>query len=312
MTILNLYEQHKGRGGTGKDDSTVDDRVFLLEMDRGDRGTYYVGNQLAAVPLLNLRVGGVHPENAAAFVTDVVLKNQKAPTFWKATVKYSTRPDSRKDPDDPDLDPIQISVDEEKFQRPVVKNRDDEAVLTSSGTRPNPPVQVEDSNRIINIEGSVAGTDFPTWESGFRNRINDDQFKIVGTTRVVEPKYAKVRSITLGKVDYRGGDETKPYRSYKIQLEVLDPADPDWDVQTSFLDASFQRKPTAAEITAGTFTADDRIDIKVNGEDPKEPVLLDGSGQPLNDPSPSNAVFQESKSLYLATFAGNLPGCVTP
>lgn len=309
MTIVNLYEQHKGRGGTGSADKTADDRVFLIEMDQGNRGTYYVGNALAGVVGDELYVGGVHPENSFSFVTEVVLKSEK-PKWWRATVKYSTQ--DPVDFDDPDLDPIDISVDEEKFQRPAVQNRDAEAILTSSGTRPNPPFMVEDSNRIVTIAGSHAGSDFPAWESGYRNRINSDAFKILGTTRVVGVKKGKVRSITLGKVDFRGGDGTKPFRPYKIQLEILDPADPDWDVQTSFLDASFQRLPTAAEISAGTYTANDRVDIKVNGEDSKEPVLLDGAGQPLLNPSPSNAVFRASKTLYLAAFVGNLPGCVTP
>jgi hypothetical protein len=308
MTILNIYEQHKGRGGTGSFEATTNERVFLVQMDVGTRTTYYVGNAVAA---LGLYVGHINPDNAFSICKEVDVKNDIAPTIWKVTCKYSTLSPDRKDDEDPDLDPIQIDVGEENFTRPAVYNRDGEAILTSSGTRPNPPVMVEDTNRLINIEGSWAGTGFPAWESGFRNRINSDSFSFIGTSRVVSAKRAQCKSITFGKVEYRGGNGTVPFRSFKITVKLLDEDDPDFDEQTSFLDASFQRKPTASEISAGTFTGADRVDIKLpDGSDPKEPVLLDGSGQPKFDADPATAYFRYSKTLYLATFGGNLPGCV--
>lgn len=307
-SIVDIWEQFKGRRGTVSQDKVEDDRVFHVVMDDGTATTYDV---LLAMETLGIIRGAVHPINPWAVIRQIAVRNDLAPKMWKATVSYSTLNDDRKHETDPDLDPLQVSVDEEKFQRPAITNRDDEAILTSSGTRPDPPVMVEDTNRIVNIEGSVAGTLFPAWESGFRNRINSAPFTIYDTGRVVTTKRGKVRSITLGKVDYRGIDGTIPFRPFKIQIEILDPDEPDFDERTRYLDISTRRKPTAQEIADGKYVEADRPPVRnPDGTDSKEPQLLDGDGLELDDPSPATAVFLESKTLRLANFAGNLPGCV--
>lgn len=305
MALVQIWEQFRGRGATAQNTGISYDRVFKVEMSTGADGPHEVG---VAMNGLGFILGVAHPDNAFALLNKIDPKNDKAPRWWKVTIGYSTLARDQKHTSDPDLDPLQISVDEEKFTRPSLYDRDGEAILSSSGTRPDPPVMVEDTNRILTIKGSSAGTGFPAWENGYRNRINSDAFKIAGTDRTVQAKKAKVRSIKLGDVEYRGGSIA--LRPFTLQLEVLDTDDPTWEDLTNYLDASYYRRATAAEISEGTYTADDLVEILINGKQPKEPQLLDGSGQPLVDPTPSNAVFRESKTLRLGVFIGNLPGCI--
>ena len=318
MTLISIDPLASHRAGSADANSLTDIKAWRVEMDTASRTQLQVKSELEA---LGIKPGAISAENALLTISKLDVKQyQKAPRFWLVTATFqspdrerSSTYDGKRDPDDPDADELQISSDEETFQRPATKNRDGEAILTSSGGQPNPPIMVEDTNRVYTIEGSVAGAGLPAFENGFRRCINSDTFNLVenGTLlRVVGPKQAKVKSVTVSKINYRG---TTPFRTFRLQLSILDDDDPDWDEMTAFLDADFKRRPTDAEVASNTYAVLDRVDITLaDGTAPKDRVLLDGLGYPLENPNEANAVFLPSKTLYLATFGGNLPGCEVP
>lgn len=294
MAVESIREIWRGRDGDGTIEETRLTRVFRAFTTTGADDAGVVAAALA-LPPWNVYPGAPHPNNSQAFCIGCRPQNDLGPKGWLAAVTYSTKKELAQRPEDDD---IEINFDEEDIDVPVTKDRDGKAVLNSAGDIPAEPIMAQDSILVAHIELNVAAV--PSFIRSYRKCINSDAFKIEDIT--VDPKHARVRRISLGKKRFRAAF---PYRSVKIELAITDNDEDDWEIR--FLDAGYRRKRL---VSFGVYKLE-KI-VSDDGTDPTSPVLLDGSGSVLSDPSPDTAVYNEVGYYRLKPFIGNIPGCVTP
>jgi len=286
MSVISIHEIWKGRDADGALDDTRYVRCFRVWTNSGaDDGTV-VGTALAGAPWL-IYPGAPHPDDPRAFCISARPNNDLGNKGWLVSVTYSTKRELGQQPQDDD---IEISWDEEDFERPILKDRDGKAVLNSAGDFPDPSPMGSDSILIATIDLNVAAV--PAYLRAYRKAINTDAFTIEGLT--VNAKHARVRRIKMGKRRFRAA---YPFREVSIELAITDNNEDDWEIR--FLDAGYRR------LNDGTGP------IKIVNDDqtePTAPVLLDGAGQPIVNPTPDNAVYREVGWYRLKTFVGNIPG----
>lgn len=296
MAVINVREIHRGRDGQGSLEETTYTRVFRVWTSTGSDEASVILTYLAGSPW-NLYPGAAYPQDSRAWCTGARPTQDLGPLGWLVTATYSTKRERAERPED---DPIKISWDEEDYDVVVQKNRNGKAVLNSAGDYPNPALTAQDSILICTIEANVAA--LPTYLRTYRKAINQAAFVIDGLT--VSAKHARVRRISLGQSKYRG---TFPFRDVRIELAITDNDEDDWELR--FLDRGF-RKKVSNGATPPVYTRE-KI-VSDDGTEPTEPVLLNGSGAVLADPTPDNAVFIEVPFYRLKQFIGNIPGCTAP
>ena len=297
MSVVSIIEIFKGRGGDGTLTETQYVRVLRVVTDDGTDGPDVV---LAAVALTPWFIygGAAYPTDAGFRCISARPNNDVSPKHWLVTATYSNKFDWQENPVN---DEITIDWDEEDFQKPVTKDRNGQAVVNSAGFPPVEPLMADDGHRIVTIKANVSSR--PAYSVSYRRAINSASFTIDG--ELIAAKYAQVRRISCSWWKYRG---SSAYREITLQLSIRNSSDTDFELY--WLDQGFRRVPTAAEISAGTYVAGDRPRITdVHGVEVTDPVLLDGSGNPLSNPSASTAVFIQTPYYPLKTFAGVLPGC---
>jgi hypothetical protein len=291
MAVEHIHEIWKGRDADGQLDDVRYTRLFRIFTTSGaDDGTV-VGNALAAAPW-NVYPGATHPNDPRAYCIGARPQNDLGPRGWICAASYSTRKELAAAPEN---DHIEIDLDEEDIDVPVVKDRDGKAVTNSAGDFPAEPVMAQDSLTIARIECNVVT--IPAYALTYRKSINSDTFTIEGLT--IGPKKARLRRMKLGKKRFRA---TNPFRSLQIELALLDDDDDDWEIR--FADRGFRKK-----VTSGGGHTYEKI-LSDDGTEPTDPPFLNGSGAPLANPTIDNIVYREVGYYKLKTFGGVIPGCV--
>lgn len=227
-----------------------------------------------------------HPDNGFYTARKIDVKQESAsPLAWRVTVSYSTEPLEDKDEEENPLDrPPKISGDSEMSQTFTTKDKDGLPVLNSAGD-PLEPQEVDDPRGTIIIERNFP--EIPGFLSTYINKVNESDFEIPGIPDLFPARTVKFQRFRFGPKEK---ENDVSFVAVTVELSVK----PDkWDVDR--LDEGFHY----LSVVSGT-----RYKIKLDdGNEPTEPVLLDGSGGILANPDPNNAVYLTKKYYQEADFS---------
>jgi len=282
MSVLTFKEIHNGRDGDDDGKARRYTRVFRATTDSNSDG--------AAVVLGNAPVyGAVYPGNLAARCRRRGARNESfSKRVWIITCNYSTE---REIEENPLQDAAVITWDTDQFQKPVVKDRDGKAHLNSAGDPFDPPAMMDDSDWVANVQKNVAQV--PAWFRTYRDAVNEDKFTLDGLSVAVGE--AKLGHIRLGPWEERN-DIRYRVLSMSVGIKQVDEANKKYGWMIESQDAGFRKIDPDDATKRINITNDD-------GSEPTAPVLLDGAGGVLANPSFDNAEFVRSNAYNAKAFS---------
>jgi hypothetical protein len=236
-----------------------------------------------------IRLGVALAEDTAAFCVDVSTVRAGI-VEWIASCTFSTARDLVEVQSGSTQDPVEIEWGTEEFQVPAITDKDGNKILNTAGDPFDPPAFIDDSRIAITIRTTVSSV--PSYVLNYRNRVNSSSFTIDGQS--IAARRALVRRILIGKEYLRN---TGTARDVSITMHL---AETTWDVV--LLDRGF-RKLDPSDVTKRVLITNDDSTL------PSAPVLLDGAGDVLSNPSSVTAVTLPFRVYKEAAFASNLPGC---
>mgnify|MGYP000937287965 CR=1 FL=1 len=184
----------------------------------------------------------------------------------------------------PLLRPPQISWSSVSYEEDFIKDVTGKAVLNSAGDYFEPPAKVQRSRWQVTYAKNVPGV--PPWIFGYIDAINSDNFYLDGVS--VPRACAFLESVQISPVKIEDN-----YAFRELTLSFLLQG---YSWQPMILDQGLYEKDANGE----------RKRIRIGGEPVSDPVLLDGNGKPLVDPSPSNARFLPFKAYKELPFSSIL------
>lgn len=287
MAGVSCVAIHQGRGGNynAKERSFV--YVYKVTVDTAtDSDTTVLAYVYSQV---GVRLGAALAEDADAYCisTNVSWLNTKqrivTATFSTARELVAVQSGSTQDP-------IQIEWSTVEYQVPAAKDKDGNAVVNSAGDPFDPPAFLDESRWQITVRTSVSSV--PSYVLNYRNRVNNAATTLDGQTFAT--RTLLVKRISIGPEYVRNSGTA---RDITIVFEHNENT---WDV--SQLDRGY-RQLDPGDVTKRVIITNDDKTL------PTAPVLLDGAGAVLDNPSNSTAVYISDRCYKEATFAGNLPGC---
>lgn len=229
----------------------------------------------AAVRAAVTPLGTAYFADAAAFCKNRSARRiDESRLVWEVTATFATI-ENEEEPDPLNRAP-KIRWTSQLITKPVLKDRNGNAVVNSAGDYFDPPVEAEFVRWTANIQFNA--TTIPANLRQYAGAISSGPITIDG--EAVAAERAKVTGLDISDVLV---ENDIFYRSITLAVEIRDADDDPFDVEA--LDQGFRIKD-------GT----DLKDILIEDEDgnknrPSAPVLLDGAGAKLSDPTPENAVF---------------------
>jgi hypothetical protein len=233
-----------------------------------------------------------YPDDPAAICTGRSARRIDASRLvWEVTAKYEWSP-----ADDEEENPLLKEPDFEwssnLFTKPAIKDRNGEAIVNSAGDYYDPPPEVDVVRWNVNCQFN--SEEVPAVIKQYAGAINVSAVIIDGDP--VAAERARVVALSISK---RQEENDVSFRTVTLAIEVRDDDDDPFDLE--MLDQGYRIKD-------GT----ELKDILIEDEDgtrnrPSSPVLLDGNGQKLDDPSPSTAVFKTyevPRRMDLTVFPG--------
>lgn len=278
MAVVFKEEIGAGRTATNNMGVRTYQRQFRLETTSRADGPYAVGSD-SNVPV----IGEAHPEDALAYCNTLQVDNTEDWKGWTVTASYTTERVGVSET--ATSDGAIITWGSEQFQKPAVFDKDGDLIVNSAGDPFDPPLMMDDSRRVVTVEKNLSSV--PAWILSYQDAVNSDTFSVDGVS--IAAGIAKMQSVTVGPVQIRGATA---YRTVTFTMHLQRDG---WILQP--LDAGFRKKD-------GT----DRVNITNDGDNdlPAAPVPLDGSGDVLTDPSPTNCVFL-SFDVYKTLAFSSLP-----
>lgn len=293
IAIVELFEDRSGTASIGFAQSIrTYSRTFRVTTNNKYDGIATAGSA-TGLP----RIGDKYPEDTGSWCRSVDVEQLAGSTIWKVKCTYSSEFEVTTSPL---TDPAVITWSAEQFQRPAWKDRDGNAILNSAGQFFDTLPTVDDSRFVVAVQKNVGVV--PSWVATYQDALNSVPFTVDGIT--VGTKLAKLNGLKIGSWQERAG---VAYRSLQYELHLRREG---WDLQ--ILDQGRLRKgrptPTADEVGfAGEETHKPYpAVVSGTGQDSSEPMLLDGNGAQLIDPTPANAVFLSFGYYHLVDF-NNLP-----
>lgn len=226
--------------------------------------------------------GSVHPSDSGAWCNSRKATCTEGWTGWTLFVTWSSK---RELAIDPTTEPAIITVHTEQFQKVAEADIDGKGIVNSAGDPFDPPYMMDDSRRVINIQKNMSG--HPSWLLDYQDVVNSDTFTVKGITYGIGK--GKVQRVSIGEQQVRNG---VPFVVVALEIHLQKNG---WLLKP--LDAGFRKK-------VGT----DRVNITNDGTDgdglqPTAPVLLDGAGDVLADPTTATAVFGSYVIYETAVFS---------
>ena len=284
--------QSKGRDGAW----TIDDRRYS-ELWRVDVDSL-TDTQVDALLATNIpSIGDTFSDDTGSYCVSLTPRSLDR-YAWSIVAQYSSKQEFSTNPLN---DPVVVTWDDDPYQKPAFEDSSGNAICNSAGDPFDPPPEVDDSRGTIIIQKNVGAT--PGYVRGYRNAVNSNAFRVGRSATdpfilTVAAESAKIRRFAMSAIKKRSGTE---FAVLTIEMQVLDDAD-DWTLRN--LDRGFNVK------RSGDATKRDKV-LLDDGSEPSEPVLLDGSGARLANPSASNAVFIEDDYYTLKAFENTIPGCLS-
>lgn len=278
MTVTYIGETGRGRGAENNQGEKTYTRTFILKTSSQSDGPGAVGSH-GSLPV----IGNTHPEDGNAYCSSIRVDNTWPWKGWTVTCTYTNNRVLH--PTDPEQDEILISFQSEIYQEVVTVDINGDAVLNSAGDF-FVEAPMRDAARLI-ATVQVNLTSVPAWILSYQNAINNSAITIGGLA--VGQYKAKMQNIRVSERKYRGSTAY-----YELTFDVHLNKDT-WIYRP--VDNGLRYLATIPN--ESTSDSDDTIvALKniVNPGDQQEvttPVLLDGNGGIVTDPTPANAVYLE-------------------
>lgn len=264
MTAVYMGEIPSARTGTNQKGVRTYTRAFRVETTSQNDGPYAVGTA-TGLPL----IGTPHNEDSFAYCVSLTPANTDPWRGWTVTAEYSSAIEIFENPHD---DTAQITWSTEQYQVVAHKDKDGKAIVNSAGDYFSDPVPMRDEcRRIVTIEKNLSTV--PAWILTSENAVNSESFNLDGIT--IAAKRAKIQRVSIGPKENRNGTA---FRRVSIEIHLQKNG---WDLEP--LDAGFRELNDDGKLIAITSPGD--------STDVTTPVLLDGAGKRLDDPTPESAVF---------------------
>lgn len=254
-------------------------RAWDIVVDSPIDSSRTIGNELfgSVLPLLF----DPHPENAFATARSVSIKQQRG-LLWRAIATYSTEPlaqseRERSDEPNPINRNVKISWNTVTYDKAIVSDINNKGVVNSAGDYYDPPPSVPWERVAFHFRKNYSSPQ--TWVLSYCNSVNNSDISILGikilasNARFSQPNGSEEQEEN-GVIYY----ET----SWDIEADVET-----W--QLEILDEGLRKLDASGDQVAIT---------DANGNDITSPVLLDGTGGQLANPSLDNAVFNVHKVYY--------------
>lgn len=247
--------------------------------------------------------GDEHPESPLLFAFDLNLKQHpKNPTFWEAQVKYKTDTFSQREKDQQALPnpldrPAEIEWGSVAYNVPIEMDLDGEAICKSAGDSFDPPIEMVQYYWCAHVTRNVAAV--PLWIIDYAGAVNNADYEIDGVP--VAALCSRLVDIKIGIRSRENGYAFRPFR-YSIEFRAKRPArdgEDEADIPCAFdaevLDQGFH-------LWDGTNKR--RIYTTDTPRQPvSQPVLLDGMGLPLDNPTTATAVFRKFRTTGRKDFS---------
>lgn len=284
MAVEWVREVWDGRGGGGDFDGNIEHtRVWKAKTDSkwDDQTTVLTASSL---PFL----GQAHPNDLSSYCNSLTATNVgETPFLWIVTATYSNEREGSASPLD---DPIEYEWSTEQYQEVADRDASGQGIVNSAGDPFDPPIMRDVSRLAVTITSNQAFV--PLWIITYQDAVNSSTCGIDGLT--IAAGQAKCQSISVSGQRERNGF---PYRIVRLTIHINKDG---W--KRSQLDAGFRERDDENKLKLITSESD--------GGQPPGPVLLDGNGAAILDPSPGDAVFLEF-DLYTELDFGALPGIIS-
>jgi len=283
-------------------EATKTDGVFsatvVFSLLVGIDSTYY--NMLPDVVAAPYIAAGILPIEgysypAYPFATVRSIKCKKGEGgVYTYTVEYSDKnsAEEKSTDENPLLDRPIIKPVAGTITRAITRDRDGSAILNSAG---DPIMQTVEDNTIgFTITANLEY--IPAWVLALRNTCNSSPIVVGGLTIGAEMARFILPSGWASEPKARN-DISYIEFTYELQIDEID---------------KHYGRPLDAGFRALTGLVPEKRKTIVNGDgsEPSEPVLLDGEGYVLEDPTPADAVYLTVKKYPMADYSF-LPGVTT-
>ncbi|TWT57257.1 hypothetical protein KOR42_06150 [Thalassoglobus neptunius] len=260
MSVLGFYEKAARRGRLENGILTAQ-RIFQLKTSLGDK------ENIAVQDFRLPSIGSLHDVYSACWCNSIDWQQQGNSAEWTVTCNYSSE---RELNEDPTAEPAEITWDGESYTEVVFVDINGDAIVNSAGDYFVDPTPTREKTHLIaKIKKNVSA--LPTWVLSYRDVVNSGAINIDGLP--IGAKLAMIRRPLIGPWQERNDI---PFRELTIDVHIHPRG---WKLEP--MDVGFREKDGS-----------DRIQIKDgNDDEPTTPVPLDGSGNVLANPTPSNVVF---------------------
>ncbi len=269
MSVVSVDEIHTGRsasddiGSLGEGAKSEDTRKFRVITNN-----VYDGAGTALQSCDNL--GVVHPTFSWLYVKRRrAVHEGNSKLVWVASLKYDSE---RERVENPLAQRVEVNWDTEYTQENAYVDINGDAVMNSASDYYEDGVPVDAGRWVAKVHANVA--DVPVWIDSYRDAINSDTFWLDG--RTFTARTAKMSGISIGTWKRLNGIRYRPI-NLTIKFKTT------WEF--SILDQGLRR--------IVSIDGEDKREkcIDEDGSTVTKPVLLDGSGAQLTNPTPSTAVF---------------------
>lgn len=276
MAVTNEGEDPAGRSARNTKGVRTYSRRWILTTSNKSDDAYDVGSA-SGLPT----IGTAHPSDALAWCVSLDVQNSNPWKGWTVTAEYSSEFELSTTPTS---DPAIISWNTEQFQKPAIWDLNGDAIVNSAGDLFDPPNMMDDSRRIVTIQKNLAAV--PSWILDYQDAVNSDSFSVDGFSIGVGK--AKMQSVAVAPKESRNSISFYPV-TFTICLQR-----DGWKLEP--LDCGFRYKSGNQRIVA----------VSDDATSPSTPVLLNGSGGVLANPTTANAVFL-SFDIYKTRAFSSLP-----
>ena len=276
MTVTNLGEDPAGRSARNTKGVRTYSRRWKVSTSLITENEYHVGSA-SGLP----QIGDTHPSDALAWCVSLDVQCPNPWKGWTVTAEYSSEFQLSVTPTS---DPAIITWGTEQFQKPAEYDKDFNAITNSAGDGFDPPYMMDDSRRVATIQKNVAVS--PSWLLDYQDAVNSDAFNI-GDVAILAGQ-AKMQAVSIGPAERRNNTLFYPL-SFTISIQR-----DKWKLEP--LDMGFRYKDGN----------DRKVIVNDDGTIPTAPVLLNGAGGVLMNPSSASAVFL-SYNIYKTRAFSSLP-----
>lgn len=268
MTITYIEEVASGRTAKNTKGVRSYQAQFRLSTSVQTERAYDVGSH-PSLPV----IGSAHPDDVYAYCTDLSVDPTGPWAIWTVTANYTTE---REITANPLSEPAVITWGSEQFQKPAIVDKNGYLIVNSAGDPFDPPAMMDDARVSVTVTKNVNAV--PSWILSYHNTVNSDAFTIDSVS--VGIGKAKIQAVSCGEWQSRGG------YSFRVVSFTMTFRYEGWRLQP--LDAGMRKISGSTRVSIPNADA---------------PVPLDGTGQPIAQPTYLNAVYGTFTVYRTAAFA---------